>query len=188
MRFTTTAVSRRSPRYFGKILPRLGSPTWWPARPMRCSPRATEPGDSTWIDEIDRTHVDPELERRSSRRDSASRPDLRSSSIISRCSRESEPWCAFAIWLVFGEFVQSRRETLGHPARVDEHDRRVVLRARARGSRDGSPARSTYVCRIPSPSAGSMSSSAAMSSTGTTTSMSSSFSPPASMIVTSRGT
>ena len=40
---------RGRPRCFGKSLPSLGSPTWWPARPMRCSPRATAPGDSTWM-------------------------------------------------------------------------------------------------------------------------------------------
>ena len=47
MRSTTTAVCTRSPRNFGKSTPRLTAPTWWPARPTRCSPEATDGGDST---------------------------------------------------------------------------------------------------------------------------------------------
>ena len=43
----TTAHSSRSARNFGKIRPLLVSPTPWPARPMRCRPRATDFGDST---------------------------------------------------------------------------------------------------------------------------------------------
>ena len=42
----TTAHSSRSPRNLGKMRPRLTSSTPWPARPMRCSPRATDLGDS----------------------------------------------------------------------------------------------------------------------------------------------
>ena len=38
------------------------APTWWPARPTRCRPLATDGGDSTWIDQVDRAHVDAELE------------------------------------------------------------------------------------------------------------------------------
>ena len=48
IRLVTMAASSRSPRCLGKIEPRDGAPTEWPARPMRCSPRLTAPGDSTW--------------------------------------------------------------------------------------------------------------------------------------------
>src|ERR671912_219412 len=44
MRSTTTALSTRSPRNLGKTMPRLTAPTWWPARPMRWRPDATELG------------------------------------------------------------------------------------------------------------------------------------------------
>ena len=93
MRCTTIAASSRSPRYFGKILPVLGSPTWWPARPMRCRPRETEPGDSTST-----TRSTAPMSMPSSRLLVATmprrRPALRSDSTWRRCSRDSEPWCA----------------------------------------------------------------------------------------------
>ena len=93
MRRTTIAASSRSPRYFGKILPVLGSPTWWPARPTRWMPRATEPGDSTST-----TRSTVPMSMPSSRLDVAtmprSRPSFSSDSTCTRCSRASEPWCA----------------------------------------------------------------------------------------------
>ena len=48
IRSTTTADSIRSPRWLGKNTPREVAPTWWPARPTRCSPLATDGGASTW--------------------------------------------------------------------------------------------------------------------------------------------
>ena len=47
MRRATTATSSKSCRCFGNTLPLLASPTECPARPMRCRPRLTAPGDST---------------------------------------------------------------------------------------------------------------------------------------------
>ena len=49
MRRATTAHSSRSPRYLGKIRPLEISPSPCPARPIRCRPRVTDFGDSTWI-------------------------------------------------------------------------------------------------------------------------------------------
>src|SRR5215212_1133161 len=49
IRSTTTALSTRSPRNLGKTMPRLTAPTWWPARPIRWRPDATELGASTWM-------------------------------------------------------------------------------------------------------------------------------------------
>ncbi len=90
---TTTAVSRRSPRYLGKITPLLGSPTWWPARPMRWRPRATDVGLSTWI-----TRSTAPMSMPSSRllvaTSAGRRPALSSSSISRRCSRAMLPWWA----------------------------------------------------------------------------------------------
>jgi hypothetical protein len=78
------------------MIPRLIAPTWWPARPTRCSPEATDGGDSTCT-----TRSTAPMSMPSSRLDVAttagSRPDLSASSICDRCSRETEPWCARAI-------------------------------------------------------------------------------------------
>ncbi len=93
IRSATTAHSRRSPRYFGKITPRLTSSMRCPARPTRCSPRATEVGDSTWI-----TRSIAPMSIPSSSDEVAtsagSRPSLSASSIATRCSRAIEPWWA----------------------------------------------------------------------------------------------
>ena len=42
------AQATRSPRNFGKMTPSLGASTWWPPRPMRCRPLATDGGASIW--------------------------------------------------------------------------------------------------------------------------------------------
>ncbi len=49
IRWVTTVACTRSPWYLGKNTPRETSPTWWPARPVRCRPLATDGGDSTWM-------------------------------------------------------------------------------------------------------------------------------------------
>src|SRR6266545_1328218 len=96
MRSTTTAASTRSPRNFGKMTPRLTAPTWWPARPMRWRPCATELGASTWTTSSTAPMSMPsssELVATTAR----SLPALRSSSIWTRCSRLTDPWCARAM-------------------------------------------------------------------------------------------
>ena len=90
IRSTTTAVSTRSPRCLGKKKPLEVSPTWCPARPTRCSPEATEGGDSTWMTCSTAPMSMPsssELVATTHR----SRPDFRSSSTRARCSLETEP-------------------------------------------------------------------------------------------------
>ena len=66
----------------------------WPARPMRCRPRLTAPGDSTWM-----TRSTAPMSMPSSRLAVAtmprSSPRFSSSSMTTRCSRASEPWWAF---------------------------------------------------------------------------------------------
>ena len=93
MRPTTTADSTRSLRCLGNSLPRLGSPTWWPARPMRCSPRDTAPGDDTWMTRSTAPMSMPSSSELVATRPLSS-PRLSSSSICSRRSRDSEPWWA----------------------------------------------------------------------------------------------
>ncbi len=95
MRSATTAHETRSPRNLGNITPVDTAPTWWPARPTRCSPDATVGGASTWI-----TRSTAPMSMPSSREEVAtthgSRPDFSSSSTLVRCSRDIEPWCALA--------------------------------------------------------------------------------------------
>ena len=154
IRSTATAVWARSPRCLGNSTPRLTSPTWWPARPTRCSALATLGGDSIWM-----TRSTAPMSMPSSRLLVATtqgrRPRLRSSSIRARCSLETEPWWALAItgaapsaapdWAITcaggaavvdrpprpaplgGDLVEPRGEPLGQAAGVGEDDRRAVL-------------------------------------------------------------
>ena len=96
IRSTATAVCTRSPRCLGSSTPRETCPTWWPARPTRCSAEATEGGDS-----ICTTRSTAPMSMPSSRLDVAttqgSRPRLRSSSISARCSLDTDPWWARAM-------------------------------------------------------------------------------------------
>ena len=96
MRCTETAVWARSPRCFGNSTPRLTSPTWWPARPTRWRALATLGGDSIWM-----TRSTAPMSMPSSRllvaTTAGSRPRLRSSSMMARCSFDTEPWWALAM-------------------------------------------------------------------------------------------
>ena len=95
MRLTTTADSSKSARNFGKMRPLETAPRSWPARPTRCRPRATDFGDSTWM-----TRSTAPMSMPSSSDEVATRhgisPAFSSSSISTRCSRASDPWCARA--------------------------------------------------------------------------------------------
>src|ERR1700691_4280697 len=95
IRLATTVACTRSPWYLGKIRPREMSPTLWPARPVRCSPLATDGGASTWM-----TRSTAPMSMPSSRLDVAttagSRPAFSASSIWARSCRDTEPWCARA--------------------------------------------------------------------------------------------
>ena len=95
IRSVTIAVCSTSPRCFGNSAARLTSPTWWPARPMRCRPDAALGGASTWI-----TRSTAPMSMPSSRLLVATTqrrtPDFSSSSTWARCSFETDPWWAFA--------------------------------------------------------------------------------------------
>ena len=130
--------SRRSPRYLGKMTPLLGSPTWWPARPMRWRPRATEVGLSTWI-----TRSTAPMSIPSSRLDVAtragSRPAFSSSSISRRCSLAMRAVVG-ADELFAGELVQALREALREAPAVDEDDGAAMLADQLQDPRvDGGP-------------------------------------------------
>ena len=156
IRFATTAHSSRSARNLGKIRPLETSLSWWPARPMRCRPRETDFGDSTWITRSSAPMSIPSSSELVATRQ-GSLPDLSSSSTTSRSSWASEPWWARAISsngaasrrsslaslrasraVVLGrrkllaaalvvELVEALGEPFGAAAVVDEDDRRGVL-------------------------------------------------------------
>ena len=192
MRRTTIADSRRSPRYFGKILPVLGSPTWWPARPMRWRPRETEPGDSTST-----TRSTAPMSIPSSRLLVATMarrlPLLRSDSTCRRCSRD-ERSVVRAHELLARELVEVRGEPLGGAARVAEHDASCGARGSARARAGARGARCSCwprdrrgrARRAVAPEACECAPGSVMSSTGTITSTSSSLREPASTMVTGR--
>ncbi len=189
IRRVTIAHSSRSPRYFGKITPLLGAPTWWPARPTRWRPRATLVGLSTWM-----TRSTAPMSMPSSRLEVAtsagSRPALSSSSMKTRCSRATLPWWA--------RTSSSPARSLSRWASRSESRRLLVNTIVLRWLRISSRIRGWIAGqmlvraspRVAGPpgcsSSGRSSPRAAMSSTGTTTSRSSGLRAPASTTVTSR--
>ena len=130
IRRATTAHSSRSARNFGKIRPRLTSPTEWPARPIRCSPRATDFGDSTWITRSTAPMSIPSSSERG-------RDQARQLAGLQHLL-DDEPLLARERAVVGagdsgprrraldGQLVQPQRQPLGGAAVVDEHDRRAV--------------------------------------------------------------
>ena len=103
----------------------LEPPTWWPARPMRCSPRETAPGDSTCT-----TRSTAPMSMPSSselRRDDAAQPAglerlLDLEALIAR-----DRAVVRAHQRLAGELVRARSASRSHkPAAVGEHDRRAV--------------------------------------------------------------
>ena len=161
---------------------------------MRCSPRATEPGDSTWITRSTAPMSMPsssELVATIAR----SVPPSARSSISSRCSRAIEPWCA-RDELLAGELVETGGQPLGQPAARCTNT--IVERcARISSSSCGWIAGQIDCVRRRGPSSPSIAGircgvselarASAMSSTGTTTSISIGLRWPASTIVTGRG-
>ena len=160
------------------------APTWWPARPMRCRPRATLPRRLDLHHQVDRAHVDAELQRAGGDEAAAACRPSAASSISTRASRASEPWWARATSSPASSLSRSARRsasrrlltkisvvrwawTSSSSSRVDRRPDRAV-----------SPAGSPCTGRSSASSGG-----AAMSSTGTTTSRSSSLRRPASTIV-----
>ena len=176
IRSATTAHETRSPRNFGNITPRDTAPTWWPARPMRCMPDATDGGASIWI-----TRSTAPMSMPSSSEDVAtthgSCPDLSASSTELRCSldidavvrpgdrRRLDPGRPAGLGdrlrreaadvggvdrTLGGQLVEPRGEPLGQPPRVGEHDRRPVLADQLAAPVPRPPARSTVCgCRRP---------------------------------------
>ncbi len=67
-----------------------------PARPIRCSPRVTDFGDSTWITRSTAPMSMPSSSEQVATRQGSS-PDFSISSTSVRSSCESDPWCARAI-------------------------------------------------------------------------------------------
>ena len=120
---TIAAHSSSSSRVVANSRPSGSAPTQWPERPMRCSATAIERG-AELHDQVDRTDVDPELER-SGRDDGAQlavlelvlgiEPQLFGQAAVMRHHD------AFAQPL-----LQREGDALAHPARADEHERRPM--------------------------------------------------------------
>ena len=184
IRRTSTAASSRSPRCLGNTLARLGDPTWWPARPARCRPRATVVGDSTMT-----TRSTAAMSMPSSSEEVAATarraPVLSPSSMARRCSRETEPWCALTISSPARPLSWAARRS----TRVRLLEKMIVERwASTSSSRRGYIAGQMERRRgAPGSGAGRSRSGRVMSSTGTTISRSSRLSLGASTMVTGRG-
>ena len=187
--FATTADSSRSARNLGKMRPFEIEPSSCPARPIRCSPRATDFGLSTWITRSTAPMSIPSSRLR--RGDEARDPPGLQVLLDHHPLLARERAVVGARDLFLGQLVQPQREPLGEAAVVDEDDRRAVLLDELEDRRvDRGPdrARRRLVARRPSrrrrsrPAGTARSSvpSSRMSSTGTTTSRSSSLRVPAS--------
>ena len=124
MAFVIAALASRSPRYLGKMTPRETASTWWPARPIRCMPLATEVGVSIWT-----TRSTAPMSMPSSSEEVAtsagSRPALSASSISSALLARDRAVVG-AGDLLAGQLVERGRQPLGQAAAVDEDDRRAV--------------------------------------------------------------
>ena len=75
--------------------------------------------------EVDRAHVDAELERATSRRCPRRRPAFSASSTSSPLLARERPVVG-AHEVLLGQLVEPRRQALGQAAGVHEHDRRAV--------------------------------------------------------------
>ena len=146
IRRATTAHSSRSPRNLGKIRPLETSPSPWPARPIRCSPRVTDFGDSTWITRSTAPMSMPSSSDEVATRQGAAgleqllddRPllvgeravvgpgdldDGRVRRPVARVLGRRQ----FPLGLLGRQLIQSLRKPLGRAPRVDKDDRRGVL-------------------------------------------------------------
>ena len=190
MPFTTTAVSRRSPRYLGKITPlrRLADLVPGAADPLEA---ARDGGGALDLDhEVDGAHVDAELE--AARRDEGGEAAGLELLLDLEALLPRDAAVVGADELLAGELVEALGEALGEAAAVGEHDRAAVARGSARRIR-GWIAGQMLVRSSPPrtgppgcSSIGRTSPSRAMSSTGTTTWSSSGLRVPASTMLTSR--
>ena len=124
IRRATTAHSSRSARNLGKMRPRLTSPTECPARPIRCSPRATDLGDSTWMTRSTAPMSMPSSSDEVATRHGSSPALSISSTTMSLLARQRA--VVGARDLALGQLVQPQRQPLGPAPVVDEQDRRAV--------------------------------------------------------------
>ena len=182
-------ASSRSPRYFGKITPLLGAPTWWPARPDPLEAAGDAGRALDLDDEVDRAHVDAELE--AGRRDERRQPAGLELLLDLEPLLPGDAAVVGADEVLAGQLVEALGEALREPAAVGEDDRAAVGADQLEDPRvDRRPDAGPQVSGRRRPpgcsSSGRTSPSAAMSSTGTTTSSSSGLRAPASTIVTSR--
>ena len=124
IRSVSTAHSSRSPRNFGKMRPVLGASTWCPARPTRCSPRATDFGDSTCTTKSTAPMSMPnssELVQTRPGQQPRLQPFLDLLALLPRDRAVVRPQQLFA-----RQFVQPRGDAFRQPPVVHEDQRRTV--------------------------------------------------------------
>ena len=132
-------ISSRSPRYFGKMTPLLGAPTWWPARPIALEAAGDAGGALDLDHEVHGAHVDAELEAAVAT-SAGSRPGL-------QLLLDLQPLLAGdaavvgADQLLAGELVEALGEPLGEAPAVGEDDRGVVAADELQDRAGGWPAR-----------------------------------------------
>ena len=124
MRRATTADSSRSARNFGKMRPFETASSSWPARPTRCRPARDRLRRLDLDHEVDRAHVDAELERRGGdeARDLALLQQLLDLDALLARQRA----VVGTRDLFLGQVVEPQRKPFGEAAVVDEDDRRAV--------------------------------------------------------------
>jgi hypothetical protein len=184
------AAASRSPRYLGKITPRETAPAWWPPRPMRWSPLATDGGASIWM-----TRSIAPMSMPSSSDEVATmagrRPALRSSSTC-EALLPAERAVVGAHELLARELVEGGGHALGQAAAVHEHERGAVgadqlEQAGMDGGPDGRMRSGRRRRPFDDPVVAGRRSRLGMSSTGTSTVRSSALRDPASTISTGLG-
>ena len=138
IRRVTIAHSSRSPRYFGKMIalarrPDLVAGPADPLQPARHARRALDLDD-----EVDRAHVDPELE--AGRRDQRRQPAVLEGLLDLDPLLAGDAAVVGADQLLAGQLVEPLRQPLGQAAAVGEDDRAPVAPDELEDARvDGRP-------------------------------------------------
>ena len=124
MRATTAAHSSRSPRYLGKIRPRLVASIWWPG-PADALDAAGDAARALDLDDqVDGAHVHPELQAAGGHQ--AGQAAGLELLLDEQALLAGQAAVVGAGHLLLGQLVEPQGQPLGQPPVVDEHDRGAV--------------------------------------------------------------